>query len=296
MVQGWDEATDFPANRQIRAQSGGWPELTDPGATAPSIDSGTVTSFDHPPESSPPRLAPNIGLRVEPNEISVPASPNSDSRSWSTQVPRRSCGGGRAGVLGQPFAAIGARSGRAGNENIRNVFCNSIEGVSFHSNIPLNENLDFQISIGRSAAGTSVTDGGSKFDLDLSVMGVGGGLRGHFLPGETVDPFVFGNLMFLDMDLEASLTQGPAGTYTETESETAIAYNIGMGIQCELEDNIAISPFLGYAEKDEYGNGGASIGALLNIWGGESLLFYLEVSESLEDGTRIFGGGAGLQF
>lgn len=296
MVQGRDAVTDSPASRQIRAQSGGLTDVTNPGATAHGTDGGTVTlTSNNPLTSYPPQLAPNIGLRTEPEEISIPASPNAGSRTWSTQVPRRSRGS-RAGILGRPFAAVGVVSFRSGNKEIRDVFGNSIEEVGFRSNTPLNEHVDFRMYIGHSSAGVAITDGSDTVDFDITALGVSGGLSGHFCPDEAVDPFVFGNLMFFDMDLEASLTQGSGGTHTEIESDTAWTYQVGMGIQCELDDHIAVSPYLSYVDEYKYADSGTSIGALLNIWGGESLLFFLEVGQSLEDGSRILGGGAGLQF
>jgi hypothetical protein len=151
------------------------------------------------------------------------------------------------------------------------------------------------MNLGTATTGTSITNGMDTVDLDLTAVGLGVGLIGHFQPNNAVDPFVFGNLVYMDLDFEVS-GSGYSGEFSSSESESMVGYNVGVGVQCELNRHISISPYLGYTDEDEFGNGGASIGGLLNIWGGETLMFFLEATQSLGDGTRVLGAGAGLQF
>lgn len=296
VVQSQQSVTDSLANRQIRAQSTELAENSDQaGYQTLSNDGVKEVASNDPLESSPLHLAPNASLRTLPEEMNVPTTSNGNSRSWQTELQQRPRGS-RAGTLGRSFAVVGARSVRPGNPLIREAFGNSIVGVSANANMPLSESIDLRMGIGSSEADTSITNGVDTVNLEISAVVVAAGLTGHFQPGEAVDPFVFGNLQYVDVDAEASVQTGFGGQYSESGSVSAVGYNVGLGVQCELDKHIAISPWLSYADKDEYGNGGASIGAQLNIWGGESLLFYLETSQSLEDGTRILGAGAGLQF
>tara|TARA_B100000809_G_C15043242_1_gene496349 strand:+ start:677 stop:1201 length:525 start_codon:yes stop_codon:yes gene_type:complete len=174
------------------------------------------------------------------------------------------------------------------------VFGNAA-GVSLMVNAPLSEFVDLRMSLGSAGMGTSITDGFDTVDLDFTAVGVSAGLVGHFQPNNAVDPYVFSNLMYMDMEFEAS-SSGYSGEFNSSASESMVGFNVGAGVQCELNKHASISPYLSYTDEDEYGNGGASIGAMLNIWGGETLLFFLEANQSLGDGTRMLGCGAGLQF
>lgn len=283
LVQGRGSVSDSLAGRQIRAQS----------AESPGFTTGSSVAATASLTSDGAQMAPNATYRTTPTEVLIPAADSRQPRQFQGESPQRRSSG-RSGILGKPFVALAGRTVRPGDEDLREVFGNAA-GVSLMVNAPLSEFVDLRMSLGSGGMGTSITDGLDTVDLDFTAVGVSAGLVGHFQPNNAVDPYVFGNLMYVDLDFEAS-SSGYSGEFNSHASESMVGYNVGAGVQCELNKHASISPYLSYTDEDEYGNGGASIGPMLNIWGGETLMFFLEANQSLGDGTRMLGCGAGLQF
>lgn len=216
--------------------------------------------------------------------------------------PQQKADKASAGTLGQRFFSFKAAFTRLDDQAERAVFGELISQYQLALNLPLNEFLDFRGSIGYSKAGNSLyaTDlfngNSSLVDIEFSGMQFGGNLIAHFQPGSSIDPFVFGGLSYMYLVGEESVYDG-FFTTTQTGELDAIGYNLGVGLQIGIGDTAAFSPYIRTFGDSAYGEVDSSIGAKVNLWGGDSLLLMVDLERNFgETGSTELSGSFGFKF
>ena len=247
-------------------------------------------------EESEQRLSHQPSDSPSPYQLALPSSLQGDI------YPQQKADKASAGTLGQRIFSFKASFTRLDDQAERAVFGELISQYSLALNLPLNEFLDFRSSIGYLSSGSSLYFNepfygtNSLVDIELSGMSLGGNLVAHFQPGSSIDPFVFGGFSYMYLLGEASVYDG-FFTTTETEEIDDIGYNLGVGIQIGIRDTAAFSPYVRTFGASEYGGVDTSIGAKVNLWGGDSLLLMVDLERRLgEAGSTELSGSFGLKF
>jgi opacity protein-like surface antigen len=198
----------------------------------------------------------------------------------------------KAGTLGKRYFYLGGAQTIPGDKETRDVF-DSITGYSGGFNMPVNENIDVQVALGRATASGELQDTYLGFtdtaEYDYTSNNYGVSLKYILDSRGRVKPYLGFGLASYSIKMKVNW-MGMEEEYTDEFSGSFIA----IGAEADLSDNISLSGNFEYSDVDNETD--TSIGLALDYWAMENVFIELGASYASEEGDNTFSAGCGIAF
>ncbi len=201
------------------------------------------------------------------------------------------------GILGKSYLGFYAGSITPGDETL-NEIDSSVLSYGFSGRYPITKNVDGTVSIGfQKLDGPAVInyfDGYNYYQIPIKLKGdstiLGGGCTFHFLPDQTVDPFILIGFY----QLSNKLTMTDASGYSETENESNMGFSGGAGAEFGINEYFAITPNFSFFTIDGESETAFEIAGI--FWFENVVGLMVSTSYAFDAGDFGIQGGIGFKF